>query len=82
VALRREVADHALGIGALGHAFHVGAAHLVLKLRLHGFAPGVVGESPAAVADRADVDEADAQRLLRDRGSRQNERGHRRDELY
>ena len=65
VALGGEIADHALGVGAFGHALHVRGAHLALQLRFHRLAPGVVGEGPAAVADRADVDEADAQRLLR-----------------
>ena len=56
-ALARQVANHAFGVSAFGHAFQIGRGDLVA----HGFfqilAAFVVGVGPAAVTDGADVDE-------------------------
>ena len=63
VALARDVAEHALGVGRLGHLLDEGGDDLVAELLLDRLAAVVVRKGPAAVADRADVGEGDLQRL-------------------
>ena len=62
MALRREVAHHALGVGAFGHGLDDGGLHLRAERLLHRAAAQVVLVGPAGLADRADVDEADLER--------------------
>ncbi len=62
--MRGQVAEHAFGIGGgFGHVLDEGGLHLVAVLFFHGLAAGVVGVGPAGIADRADVDEGDLERL-------------------
>ena len=75
VALLGHVAQHALGVGAHGHAFHVRGLHLVAKFFFNGFAGVVVRKAPAAVAHGADVGEGDFERLLPGRGGAGGGRG-------
>jgi len=63
VALRGQVADHAFGIGALGHLLDDGGLDLVAELGFHFLAAQVVRIRPARVTGRPDVDEGDLQRL-------------------
>ena len=71
VALAGHVAEHALGVGRLGHLLDEAGDDLVAELLLDRLAAVVVREGPAAVADRADVGEGDLQRLgLGRRGGR------------
>ena len=60
----RELADHALGVRAFGHALDVLGRDLAAQRLFHFLAAGVVLERPAGVADRAHVDEADLERLV------------------
>src|SRR3546814_6607646 len=59
----RELADDAVGIRPLVHALHVGCFHLVAEMRLDRAAGHVVAVRPAEVADGADIDVADLQRV-------------------
>jgi len=59
VAVLRQLADDALGVGALGHVLDELGDHLALHRRFHLLAALIVLEGPAGVPDRADVDEAD-----------------------
>ena len=63
VAALRELADHALGVRALGHALDVLGRDLRAERLLHLLAADVVLVGPAGVADRAHVDVADLERL-------------------
>ncbi|MDQ0589778.1 hypothetical protein QFZ47_003887 [Variovorax paradoxus] len=65
VALLREVADHALGVGALWHVLDEGGPDLAAERRIDGLAALFMLAHPAGIGDRRDVDEADLQRLLR-----------------
>ena len=58
----RQVADHALGIGALRHVFHKLGGDLVAQRLFHFLARLIVLGGPACVADGADIHEADVQR--------------------
>ena len=60
-----HVAEHALGVGGLGHVLDEAGRDLVAELLLDRLARLVVREGPAAVADRADVGERDLQRARR-----------------
>ena len=62
VALGRELADHALGVRALRYALHVGGLDLRPEGLLERERPEVMLVRPAAVRNRADVDEGDAER--------------------
>src|SRR5664279_879192 len=74
----RKLADHALGIGALGHVLNIFRRDLAAQRLFHFLAAEVVLIRPAGVADRAHVDEADLERLaglgLRGGGQRQRYR--------
>ena len=63
VALRGEVADDALGIGAFGHLLDDRRLHLVAELALDLLLSEVVREGPAGVACRPDVDPGGLERL-------------------
>jgi hypothetical protein len=56
VALGGQVADHAFGIRALGHAFNDARLDLVAKFFHCLLAPEIVCEGPPAIADGADID--------------------------
>ena len=56
IALLRQIANHALGIGTLGYVFHVTGFDGVAKLGLDRQTPLVVGKSPACVTHRAHID--------------------------
>ncbi len=58
VAGGSEVADHALGVRALGHVLDIGRAHLRPQGRLDGAAPFVVLARPAGLGDGRYVHEA------------------------
>ena len=60
-----ELSDHALGVGAFAHVLDEGGRDLIAERRLEILAPDVVPVGPAVVADRADVDEAGLDLLLR-----------------
>ncbi len=65
-AFAGHVAQHPLGVGALGHGLHVGGLDPGKLLELEvGL---VVGVGPARVADGGDVDEADLEGLALSRG--------------
>ena len=68
VPLRGEIADHALGVRAFGHLLDERRLHLRPELGLDRLPRLVVGERPAGVADRADVDPGDLERLGGRRG--------------
>ena len=74
-----ELADHALGVGALGDVLDVARLDLAAERLFHLLAALVVLVGPAGVADRADVDEADLRGVggLRGegQGGRDGERG-------
>ena len=63
VALRGQIANHALGVCAFGHFFDEGGFHLVAKLGFNGFAAEIMREGPACIANRADIDPSRLQRL-------------------
>jgi hypothetical protein len=58
LALARQVADHALGVGALGHVFDEGGLHACAQRGLDGLAALVVLLRPAGLGDRRDIDKA------------------------
>ncbi|MPM86457.1 hypothetical protein SDC9_133546 [bioreactor metagenome] len=78
VALRGQIAQHALGVGAFGHALHIGGLDLVAELFLQRLAAAVVRKRIAAVAHRADVGKRDLQRLGRRRCGSSRSRSRRR----
>ena len=59
-----QLADHPLGIGAFGHVLHIGGLDLVAEMRLDRLPALVVLVAPAEVADGADIDEPDLDRVL------------------
>ena len=63
VALLGQVADHTLGVGAFGHALDEGGLQGIAEVRLGGLAAQIVGERPAGVTHRADVDPGGLDRL-------------------
>jgi hypothetical protein len=63
VALARQVAQHALGVGPFGHAFDDRRLHAGAERLLHRAPAEVVLVAPAGLADRAHVDEADLERI-------------------
>ncbi|MNZ93536.1 hypothetical protein D3C78_1126070 [compost metagenome] len=63
IALPGHVAQHALGVRAFGHAFHIAGLDLVAEFLFQGLARLVVGIRPAAIADRTDIRKRDLQRL-------------------
>jgi hypothetical protein len=63
VAAARELAEHPLRIRSLRHGLDELRLHLAVQRFLHLPAAEVVLKGPAGLADRADVDEADLQRL-------------------
>ena len=65
MAVARQLADDPLGRRALAHTLHEGRLDPATELGLDSLAPHVVAVGPAMVADRADIDETDLQRLLR-----------------
>ena len=60
----RELLDGALAIG-LGHVLDKGGFHLAGERRLDRLAALIVLVAPAEIADRANIDEADLELLLR-----------------
>jgi hypothetical protein len=58
LALAGQVADHALGIGALGNVFDIAGLHPGAQCRLDGLAALVVLLRPARVGNRRDIDKA------------------------
>jgi hypothetical protein len=77
-AVEDHLRDDPLGIRAFGHAFGVDGLDRVAEGFLDGEAALVVGPGPAVVADRADIDEADGERVvLRRRRCRRRGRGQR-----
>ncbi|MNY20499.1 hypothetical protein D3C86_1539800 [compost metagenome] len=71
VALAGQVAEHALGVsGGLGHVLDERGLHLVAELGFHRLAAGVMGEGPAGIAHRADVDECHLERFAGGGGRR------------
>ncbi len=66
-----HVADNPLGIGTLRHVLDEAGLHLVAQLLFHVLATLLMLVGPAMVADRADIDEADLQRI----GGRSGGRG-------
>src|SRR5690606_5048284 len=70
VALPRQVAHDALGVGALGHALDKTRLDAVRELLLDGLAAQVVLEGPAAIPDGADVHEANLELVGDRRGGR------------
>ena len=63
VALLRKVADHALGIGTLGHLLDEAGLDLVAQRLFQRQSSGVVLRGPARIAHRTDIDECDLERL-------------------
>ena len=63
VALAGQIAQHALGIGAFGHAFHIGSDDLVTHDFLQFLARRIVRKAPAAITHRADISKSNLQRL-------------------
>ncbi|MNH09789.1 hypothetical protein D3C79_692500 [compost metagenome] len=63
VAALGHVADDPLGIGAFWHVLDEAAVDLVTELLDQGLAALLMLIGPAMVADRADIDEADFQRV-------------------
>jgi len=63
VALAGHVAQHALGVGRLGHVFHEGGGDLVAKFLFQRLATIVMGKGPAPVANRADIGKGNFQGL-------------------
>jgi hypothetical protein len=58
-----HVADHPLGIGALGDVLHVVGGDLLAEFLCQHLASLFMLIRPAMVSDRADIDEADFQRV-------------------
>ncbi len=84
VAGLRELADHALGVGAFRDVLDVFRRHLAGQVLFHREPRDVVLMRPAGVADRAHVHEADLERLFRlcdggqrDRDGQSRQRGNR-----
>ena len=65
VALSRQVANYAFGIGAFGHVLDVGCLDLAAQRNFHCLTALVVLMDPAGVRQRCDVDEGDLQRIAR-----------------
>uniref|UniRef100_A0A494G987 Uncharacterized protein n=1 Tax=Solanum lycopersicum TaxID=4081 RepID=A0A494G987_SOLLC len=63
VVVLGHVADHPLGVGALGHVLDVIGGDLRAEFLRQRLAPLFMLIRPAVVADRADVDETDLQRI-------------------
>ncbi len=62
-ARQRHLRHRALGVGAFGHGFLIDRLDLVAEMLFDGEPALVVLVGPAAIADRADIDEADLHRL-------------------
>jgi hypothetical protein len=60
-----ELTDHALGVGPFADVLDEGGRDLIAERRLDVLAPDLVPVGPAVVADRADIDEAGLDLLLR-----------------
>jgi hypothetical protein len=60
----RHLPDHALGVGAFRDALDKGGLDLVAEMLFDRLAALIVLIGPAMVADRADIHEADLERLV------------------
>ena len=70
VALSDQIANHAFCVRAFRHFFDERGLDLVAQLGFQGLATIVVSKRPASIADGADIDEGDLQRVSLDGRSR------------